>query len=137
MHEVDMTKCLFFSMEEWKTQYHPLVPSVDLVHLQVGEFTCVEPEALVFTWSALVDDTWLAGSQLMIESIPLLARCLGCGTSYSPRAEQAYQSPCCKHPMEQIISGRELKIRSIDYFLPSGPSKSPAVDSNSSLVTIT
>jgi len=106
-------------MEEWKAQYQPLVPIVDVLHLQVGDFTCVEPEALCFTWSAMVQDTWLAGSELLIESIPLLARCLGCGSSYSPLAEQAYQSPCCNHPMEQILSGRELKIRSVDYFLPT------------------
>ena len=69
MHEVDMTKCLLLSLQEWKQQHQPQVPSVEVVHLQVGDFTCVEPDALVFTWGALVNGTWLAGSELRIRSI--------------------------------------------------------------------
>ena len=118
MHEVDMTKCLLLSLQEWKQQHQPQVPSVEVVHLQVGDFTCVEPDALVFTWGALVSGTWLAGSELRIERTPLLARCLPCGASYSPSQGQAYRSPCCDHPMEEILSGRELRIRSIEYSLP-------------------
>lgn len=43
MHEVDMTKCLVLSMDEWRQQHEPAVPVVSQVHLQVGDFTCVEP----------------------------------------------------------------------------------------------
>jgi hypothetical protein len=43
MHEVDMTKCLVLSMNEWRQQHEPAVPVVSQVHLQVGNFTCVEP----------------------------------------------------------------------------------------------
>ena len=47
----------------------------------------------------------------------LLGRCLGCMATYSPQAEQGYRSPCCSHPREEIIHGRELRIRSVDYDL--------------------
>ena len=129
MHEVDMTKCLLLSLQEWKQQHQPQVPSVEVVHLQVGDFTCVEPDALVFTWGALVSGTWLAGSELRIERTPLLARCLPCGADYSPSQGQAYRSPCCDHPMEEILSGRELRIRSIEYRLPEQGNSPPAADS--------
>ena len=115
MHEVDMTKCLLLSLQEWKLQHAPRVPVVEVVHLQVGDFTCVEPDALRFTYAAAVQTSWLAGSELRIERIPLQARCVVCQATYSPNPQQAYQSPCCNHPMEEILSGRELKIRSIDY----------------------
>ncbi|QPN59838.1 hydrogenase maturation nickel metallochaperone HypA [Synechococcus sp. CBW1002] len=118
MHEVDMTKCLLLSLQEWKLQHAPRVPVVEVVHLQVGDFTCVEPDALRFTYAAVVQTTWLAGSELRIERIPLQARCVVCQATYSPNPQQAYQSPCCNHPMEEILSGRELKIRSIDYGFP-------------------
>ncbi|MCT0226522.1 hydrogenase maturation nickel metallochaperone HypA [Synechococcus sp. CS-1328] len=118
MHEVDMTKCLLLSLQEWKLQHAPRIPVVKVVHLQVGDFTCVEPDALRFTYAAAVQTTWLAGSELRIEPIPLQARCVVCQATYTPNPQQAYQSPCCNHPMEEILSGRELKIRSIDYVFP-------------------
>ena len=125
MHEVDMTRCLLLSLHEWKQEHAPHTPVVEAVHLQVGDFTCVEPDALVFTWGALVKDSWLHGSRLAIESVPLRARCVVCHSTYSPHADSAYRSPCCDHPMEEIVSGRELRIRSIDYSLPA-PLAAPA-----------
>jgi hydrogenase nickel incorporation protein HypA/HybF len=85
-----MTKCLLLSMNEWRTRHEPAVPTVETVHLQVGAFTCVEPDQL-------------------------------CSSTYAPSAEQGYRSPCCEHPMEEIVSGRELRIRSVDYTLTSTP----------------
>jgi len=117
MHEVDMTKCLLLSMNEWKQQHAPATPVVERVHLQVGSFTCVEPDQLVTTWRAAVQRTWLEGAELAIETVPLVGRCVVCNSTYSPDPEQAYRSPCCDQPMEEIVSGRELRIRSVNYVL--------------------
>ncbi len=126
MHEVDMTKCLLLSMNQWKQQHAPVIPTVQQVHLQVGTFTCVEPDQLVFTWGVAVQGSWLAGAQLVIESLPLVGRCLQCNGSYAPSSAAAYRSPCCDQPMEEIISGRELRIRSVDYTLAT-TTPSPAM----------
>ena len=126
MHEVDMTKCLLLSMTEWKRQHAPRQPRVSTVHLQVGAFTCVEPDQLVFTWEAAVQGSWLAGARLAIEPVPLMGRCVLCTSTYAPRPEQAYRSPCCNHPMEEIVSGRELRIRSVEYALDDPPATSAA-----------
>ncbi len=132
MHEVDMTKCLVLSMQQWRQQHQPQVPRVECVHLQVGAFTCVEPDQLITTWRAAVQGSWLAGAELAIESVALVGRCVACSHTYAPDPEQAYRSPCCNHPMEEIVSGRELRIRSVDYHLPSEPF---APSSPASLVT--
>jgi len=120
MHEVDMTKCLLLSMNQWKAQHPSPDPMVQRVHLQVGTFTCVEPDQLVTTWRVAVQGSWLAGAELVIEPVPLVGRCLQCNGTYEPNPETAYRSPCCDHPMEEIVSGRELRIRSVDYTLPEG-----------------
>jgi hydrogenase nickel incorporation protein HypA/HybF len=117
MHEVDMTKCLLLSMNEWKQQHAPAIPLVERVHLQVGSFSCVEPDQLVTTWRAAVQRTWLEGAELAIETVPLVGRCVVCDSTYRPDPEQAYRSPCCDQPMEEIVSGRELRIRSVNYVL--------------------
>ncbi|MFM1812065.1 MAG: hypothetical protein RLZZ336_1003 [Cyanobacteriota bacterium] len=119
MHEVDMTKCLLLSMNDWRQQHSPAVPVVDRVHLQVGDFTCVEPDQLLFTWRVAVQNSWLDGAELVVEAVPLVGRCVRCQQTYSPSADAAYRSPCCDHPMEEIVSGRELRIRSVDYTLES------------------
>ena len=118
MHEVDMTRCLILSLEEWRRGRGDPCPRVHRVHLQVGAFTCVEPEALRFTYNAAIAGGWLSQSRLEIQPIPLVGRCLACGGRYEPSPEMAYRSPCCDHPLEEILSGRELKISHIDYDLP-------------------
>lgn len=126
MHEVDMTRALLHTLQQWREAQAPSHPRVRQLHLLVGSFTCVEPRALLHTWEAAVRDTWLAGSELCIETVPLVARCLACGGAYSPRAEAAYRSPCCAHPMEEILQGRELRIDRIDYELESDPTAAAA-----------
>jgi hydrogenase nickel incorporation protein HypA/HybF len=116
---VGLGNYLLLSMHEWKQQHAHRVPHVDRVHLEVGTFTCVEPDQLVVTWSDAVKGTWLDGSELVIESVPLVGRCLRCQATYSPDPTDGFRSPCCQHPMEEIVSGRELRIRSVAYALDS------------------
>lgn len=113
MHEVDMTRCLIHALEEWRVA-QPATPRIRTIHLLVGDFTCVEPSQLVFTFAAATQGTWLAGASLAIEPVPLRGRCLACGEVYQPDPARGYASPCCAHPMDEIVSGRELKIKRID-----------------------
>ena len=115
MHEVDMTKCLLISLNQWRELQQESTAMVETVHLDVGRFTCVEPDQLVTTYNAAVQGSWLDGSRLAIHEIAFVGRCIVCASDYTPIAESAYRSPCCDHPLEQIVSGRELRIRSIDY----------------------
>ena len=127
-----MTRCLLLSMDDWRARHAPAIPSVRTVHLQVGDFTCVEPEQLQLTWGVAVRDGWLAGARLAIETIPLVGRCLSCNRTYAPNPEAAYRSPCCDQPLEEIVSGRELRIRSVDYSLPDPPAATDGGTSSSS-----
>ena len=120
MHEVDMTKCLLISLNEWRDQQLESTAIVERVHLDVGRFTCVEPAQLVTSYNAAVHGSWLDGSQLNIHEIPFVGRCFACARDYTPMPNRAYRSPCCDHPLELIVSGRELRIRSIDYRIDTG-----------------
>ena len=120
MHEVDMTKCLLISLNEWRQRRDDPTAMVETIHLDVGRFTCVEPDQLVTTYNAAVQGTWLDGSRLTITDISFVGRCLACNSTYDPVPETAYRSPCCDHSLEEIVSGRELRIRSIDYRSAAG-----------------
>ncbi|WP_460194544.1 hydrogenase maturation nickel metallochaperone HypA [Thermosynechococcus sp. FA-CM-4201] len=111
MHEVDMTKALLQTLYDWWQA--AACPVVQEVHLQVGEFTCVEPQSLQTAFAAAVPGTFLAHCTLHIESIPLVGYCHRCGHTYQPQLEQAYACPTCHDPLTDIVSGRELKIAHI------------------------
>ena len=113
MHEVDMTKALFATIEDWWVS-QPDRPEVETVHLLVGDFTCVEPDSLVFAFDAQKQGTFLASATLAIERVPFVAHCHTCKVDYSPTLERQYACPSCRSPLEDIKSGRELKIAHLD-----------------------
>ena len=70
MHEVDMTKCLLLALQQWREQQASPQAMVDTIHLDVGRFTCVEPDQLQFTFQAAITGTWLDGAQLQRRDRP-------------------------------------------------------------------
>ena len=114
MHETDMTKALILTVKDWYNS-QPEQPKIEKIHLVVGQFTCVEPVSLQFAFEAQTRNTFLAGVELAITNIPLIAYCHNCQQEYKPEIGLQYSCPDCKSPMEDIRSGRELKIDRIEY----------------------
>ena len=114
MHETDMTKALILSIKDWREE-QPEQHQIEKIHLVVGEFTCVEPASLKFAFEVQTRNTFLDGVELLIKDIPLVAFCHNCQKEYKPQIGLQYSCPECKSPMEDIRSGRELKIERIEY----------------------
>ncbi|ANV90747.1 MULTISPECIES: hydrogenase maturation nickel metallochaperone HypA [Cyanophyceae] len=114
MHEVDMTKALILTIKDWQ-ESHPEPVKIEKVHLIVGQFTCVEPVSLEFTFAAQTQGTFLDGVALVIQETPLIAYCHTCQQEYAPNIGLQYSCPDCHQPMDDIRSGRELKIDRIEY----------------------
>jgi hydrogenase nickel incorporation protein HypA/HybF len=51
----------------------------------------------------------------VIQEAPLIAFCHHCQQKYQPEIGIEYACPKCRSPMEDIRSGRELKIDRIEY----------------------
>ena len=113
MHETDMTRALIQTLQRW-WQSQPERPQIQKVHLVVGQFTCVEPVGLEFAYSVQIQGSFLAGSQLVIQETPLIAYCHPCQQEYRPQIGLHYACPDCGSAMEDIRSGRELKIDHIE-----------------------
>lgn len=114
MHETDMTKALIVTLKDWwEAQPEPV--NVSCVHLVVGKFTCVEPVSLQFAFEVQSRNTFLAAAKLTIKETPLIAFCHRCQHEYQPEIGIQYACPQCHSPMEDIRSGRELKIDRIEY----------------------
>lgn len=109
MHETDMTKALIMTVKDWYSS-QPEQTQIQKVHLVVGKFTCVEPASLQFTFRSQIKNTFLEGAELVIKETPLIAFCHSCQQEYHPEIGISYACPTCNTPMEDIRSGRELKI---------------------------
>ena len=120
MHETDMTKALIITVRDW-WELQPEQPQIAKIHLIVGQFTCVEPVSLQFAFDAQTQGTFLAGAELAITETPLIAFCQTCQQDYRPVIGLQYACPTCQAPMDDIRSGRELKIDRIEY-TPTGAS---------------
>ncbi len=116
MHETDLTKALIFTVKDW-WDAQPEPPKIVDLHLIIGKFTCVEPVSLQFAFEVQTRNTFLEGVKLKIKETPLIAFCHSCQQEYAPEIGLQYACPTCRSPMEDIRSGRELKIDRIEYHL--------------------
>jgi hydrogenase nickel incorporation protein HypA/HybF len=114
MHETDMTKALILTVKDWYESQSEAI-KLQKIHLIVGQFTCVEPMSLQFAFEVQTRNTFLEGVELAIKDIPLIAFCHSCQQEYKPEIGLQYSCPDCKSPMEDIRSGRELKIDRLEY----------------------
>ncbi len=124
MHETDMTKALIMTVTDW-WESQPDRPEVSKVHLVVGRFTCVEPVSLQFAYEVQTRETFLEKTELVIRETPLVAFCHACQQEYSPEMGLQYACPDCQAPMDDIRSGRELKIDRIEYCSDSAQTYAP------------
>ncbi|MEB3229738.1 MAG: hydrogenase maturation nickel metallochaperone HypA [Leptolyngbyaceae bacterium] len=114
MHETDMTKALIMTVRQWWEE-QPEQRPVEKIYLTVGAFTCVEPASLQFAFEVQIRNTFLAEAELVIEETPLIAYCHPCQQQYRPDYGRQYACPDCGQPMEDIRSGRELKIDRVEW----------------------
>ena len=114
MHETDMTKALIMTVRDWY-ESQPESYQIEKIHLIVGKFTCVEPVSLQFAFEVHTRNTFLENVELVIKETPLIAFCHSCQKQYYPEIGWQYACPQCNSPLEDIRSGRELKIESIEY----------------------
>lgn len=119
MHETDMTRALILTLKDW-WESQPERPEISQVHLTVGKFTCVEPISLQFAFEGQTRNTFLAKAQLVIRETPLIGFCHTCQQLYQPEIGIQYACPSCGSPLEDIRSGRELKIDRVEYIMEEG-----------------
>lgn len=87
---------------------------VEAVHLKLGVLSGVDKDALAFSYEVACEGTLLAGSRLIIDTIPLLIYCETCEAECSPESIQHIACPLCDTPGLKIIRGRELEVSALE-----------------------
>jgi hydrogenase nickel incorporation protein HypA/HybF len=86
---------------------------VEKINLEIGKLAAVVPESLKFCFEVAVKDTPLDGAQLAVEELPVVAKCNDCHTQWTINSP-AFKCENCDSGSLEIISGRELDIKSIE-----------------------
>jgi hydrogenase nickel incorporation protein HypA/HybF len=89
--------------------------TVTSVRVQIGQLTCVEPEALQTAFSALAaEEPLMPGCRLEIVPIETEGRCRECHQTFSFPADLVCYCPHCGSGKTEIIRGRELLVETIE-----------------------
>jgi hydrogenase nickel incorporation protein HypA/HybF len=83
------------------------------IGVRVGELAGVDPDALTFSFAALVKETDLEKCILEIESVPRRHACPGCGERFVVRNSET-RCPRCGAARTIFISGNELEFTHLE-----------------------
>lgn len=89
--------------------------------LRVGTLAGVDPEALRFAFTVLMEEEPTAGSRLTLEMVPATAFCGPCGRPFAC-PDGLEPCPQCGAISAELLGGRELELASLELeLLDSGP----------------
>ncbi len=111
MHELKIIQDVFPIIENVAKENH--LKSINKVFLQVGGLRQVVPEFLQFAFATVAKDTIAAGAELIIELIPITARCKNCQKQFTV-GENIYVCPHCDSSDLEILTGKEIVLAGVD-----------------------
>ncbi len=88
-------------------------PLVRRVCVRVGELAGVQTESLAFCFEAIVAGTPLAGAALIVETVPAVRACRGCGERFGDSSFLA-ACPACGSAEVPFVSGSELTVSELE-----------------------
>src|SRR5262245_13384123 len=81
---------------------------VSALQLKLGALSGVVKEALLFSYDIACQDTPLAGSQLIIEDVPVVVFCPRCQAEQTVESIQHFACLACGELTSDIRHGKEL-----------------------------
>jgi hydrogenase nickel incorporation protein HypA/HybF len=87
---------------------------VSAVHLRLGALSGVVKDALLFSYEVACQDTPLAGSQLIVEDVPVAVFCPQCKDKRVLESVQSFTCPECGAPTMDVLQGKELEVYALE-----------------------
>lgn len=112
MHELSIATSIVESVTETAASY-PGARVLE-VRLRVGALASVVEDSLQFCWNIVTEDTPLAGSKLIVRTLPVIVHCANCNTDSELAGVQNFHCPRCGYIAADFRQGRELEIESIE-----------------------
>ena len=92
--------------------------SVRDVRVRVGEMAGIVPDSLEFCYSAIIVDTPLKHSRIIVEFVPYELRCNNCGNVFKSTFG-IVQCPMCDGFETVVVQGTELNVSEIELAEPA------------------
>ena len=115
MHELSIASAILDAVRI-EAEKHPGA-HVSKVGVRVGVLSGVEPEALSFGFTALVQGTDLEPLALEIETVPRRQRCPACDVTFEA-AEETLACPGCGRIETELAGGEELNLTYLEVESP-------------------
>ena len=84
------------------------------VHLKLGRLSGVVKEALLSSYEMACYETPLAGTQLLIEEIPISVFCPNCKAERPLSSIQLFCCSECGTPTAEVVHGKELEVFALE-----------------------
>lgn len=111
MHELSVTgRLLDITLEHAEKAMASRVLRIDVV---IGDLTGFMEESIRFYFDILSEGTKAQNALLSIARVPVRARCGQCRMEFTPEGGN-WRCPLCEGSLEEIISGREFYVESIE-----------------------
>lgn len=118
MHELSIAASVVDAVTE-SLQKYPGARVVE-VRLRVGTLAAVVEDSLQFCWGIATEGTELAGSRLVVTSVPVTVHCAKCGGDGELESLQSFRCPRCGEPATDVRGGREMEIEAVEIEEDSG-----------------
>ncbi len=112
MHELSIALSIIEGAEEEAVRQGG--GRVCAVHLRLGPLAGVVKEALLFSYEVACEGTSLAGSNLVIEDVPLLILCPQCRAERAAVSLQRLHCAECGTPAAEVLHGAELEVSALE-----------------------
>jgi hydrogenase nickel incorporation protein HypA/HybF len=112
MHELSIAHSIVEMAQEALQTAGPV--RVEAVHVRIGALAGVVADALSFGWGVATQGTRLEGARLLVEELPVIIACDGCGQRSTLEGSYPLLCPSCGRLTNQIVQGRELELWSIE-----------------------
>ncbi len=110
MHERSLVRQLIEQVEEELRNRQ--LSGLTTVHLDIGEFSGVEPSLIEFAFQEMAVDKWSTAVRLVVNVTPLAAHCRQCGEDF--RVERfRFVCPHCKNAAVDVIAGEDMRLVSL------------------------
>src|SRR5262245_23011879 len=87
---------------------------VTALHLKLGPLSGVVKEALEFSYQIACEETALAGSQLIIEDVPVVIHCSKCEQDEFVESIQSLRCPECGELSNDVRQGKDLEVIALE-----------------------
>lgn len=83
---------------------------IDSINVKVGRASGVMPDALLFAFDAVKEDSVARNAILHIEEVPVAGRCADCNREFTAEEKYVLCCPLCGGGSFTITAGREMDI---------------------------